>query len=363
MATRIIDLPQTRGSFNIKGVVKGTEASNFYTEATSRKGNPYRRIKFSVTYEDGKSLGIDLAGYPRDKVYFYHRPENGEKKGTTKAVPWSERNQFKEKGYNLIGMNVGVQKVLDESGKQVNDKKHVVEYDACKIIGENLKDGESVFIRGNLDFSHFPSKNGEIIRSVKLTPSQVSLCAPCNFGDDEYEPTHDFTQDIVFMGIDKEQDASGNPTGRFEVAAKIVDYSSIEDATFYIDAEHANLAKTLRKNLKPYTGIKIYGKISTNAVTETVEEDDCWGEPNVMEKINAPMRREFFIVGAKPSSIDTESYRKDLMEEAIHKIKENETAKADFGKTDNSGDDWGVSNSKLNDDFEDDMANPWDDEL
>ena len=37
----------------------------------------------------------------------------------------------------------------------------MTDFDACKEVNENLKDGASVFIRGTLDYSSFLDNNGQ----------------------------------------------------------------------------------------------------------------------------------------------------------------------------------------------------------
>ena len=59
---------------------------------------------------------------------------------------------------------------MDSGGKTVNDKKTLTDFDACKEIKDNLKDGESVFIRGNLDYSSFTDDKGNKRTSTKLVP-------------------------------------------------------------------------------------------------------------------------------------------------------------------------------------------------
>ena len=72
--------------------------------------------------------------------------------------------------------------------------------------------------------------------------------------------------------------------------------------------------------------------------TETVENDDEWGEEDKIEKVSAPTKREFIITGAKGSSIDKELYTEENVMEAIAKIRNANKAEESFGAT---SDDWG----------------------
>lgn len=345
---RLFDLPETKGSFQLKGIVSGTEKDNFYKELTTKSGKEMRVVNFGISYDDKKTLFVNLQGMAQDNVYFSKKADKPGEKGDTQKVAWADRFKYNREGYRLIGNNIGVKKKVDETGKVVNDKKVLTDFDSCKEINDNLSDGSSVFCRGKLDYSSFTDNNGNKRTSTKLVPNQVSLCADCDFSADDYEKQNDFNQTIIFMGIEQERE-NDKPTGKFIVLAKIVTYSTIEDVQFYI--EDRNLADKFRKSLKPYYAIKVSGHIVSEAQTETVQnDDDCWGEADAMTKVIAPTRRLFVITGAQPSTIDKEIYSEDKVNIAIAKINKAKNAEDSFG----SDAEWGDAN-KL-DDSEDDEA-------
>lgn len=333
-----IDLPQTKGTFQIKGIVTGTEKDSFYKETLTKTTNkPFRRVNFGVKVDKESTLYIELSGMEKDKVYFSKTTTTDGKRSTeVQDVPWKDRFKFNKEGYRLIGVNVGVTKTHDAKGNEVNDKKNLVEYDASKEIGENLKDDQSVFVKGNIDYSHFDSNNGGTKRAVKFIPSQVSLCKDVDFDAEDFVATADFTQVIVFTGITQDE----NDKSRFIVSAKIVNYNGVEEAEFIIT--NKDLATLFKKNLKPYTSIKVWGNIVVEKDTVQEEVSDSWGESNQMEKINSPTKRELVIVGADPKTVDKETYTEDAIEQAIAKANANKKAENDFGNNES----WGsVSNS------------------
>lgn len=334
-------LMETKGSFQLRGIVTNTDKDEFYKEGKTRNGNPKRSVKFGVKYEKDSSVNVELQGFTRKEVFFNKRAAKKGEKSVTERVPWADRFNFSKEGFRLIGVNCGVKKITNSEGRLENDKKVLTEFDACSEIGANLKDDESVFVRGNLEFSSFDGENGKI-RFVRLTPNQVSLCRDVEFDEENFKPIHDFTQTIIFMGISQETNGDVK-TGRYVVEAKIVTYSSIEDAEFII--ENSSLANIFRKNLKPYNAITVWGKITTHTQTDMVEEenDDVWGESNDMVRVSAPTRREFVITGADKSSLDRDVYSQEAVEEAITKINNAQAARNDFGGTsnDNTDSDWG----------------------
>ena len=347
---RLFDLPETKGAFQLKAIVTGMEKDKAYKEIRTKSNREMRMLNFGATYEDGKTLYINLQGMEQENVYFSKRAEKKGDKPETAKVPWADRFTYNREGFRLIGKNIGVKKKIDSEGKTVNDKKVLTDFDACKEIKDNLKDGSSVFIRGNIDYSSFVDNNGNKKTSTKLIPNQVSLCADIDFNDEKFEKQNDFNQVIIFMGIEQEKSDNDKPTGRFIVLAKIVTYSNIEDVEFVI--EDTSLANKFRKSLKPYNAIKVSGHMVASTQTETVDNDDEWGEEDKLEKVSAPTKREFIITGAKGSSIDKELYTEENVMEAIAKIRNANKAEESFGET---SDDWGNVDSL--DDGDDDA---WD---
>lgn len=339
-------MPETKGSFQLSGVVTGTKKDGFLKELKTKNHKDMAIVNFGVTYEPEKTLYINLQGIEQENVYFSKKSEKKGEKAETEKVPWANRFNFNREGFRMIGKNIGVQKITNEKGEEVNDKKILTDYDAAKEVGKHLVDDKSVFTRGAFDYSHYTDDNGNVRRSVKLVPQQVSLCKPIDFADDDFVPTADFNQTIVFMGIEQEKE-NDKATGRFIVSAKIVNYSTIEDAEFII--EEKKLADLFKKNLKPYTAIKVSGKMTCNTQTEEVEDDDSWGEEDKMEKANAPVRREFVITGAKPSTIDKELYTEEKMNAAYAAIAKKDKAENDFGDT-KTNEDWGEALATADDD-------------
>lgn len=335
-----IDLPQTRGSFQVRGKVAGTLKDNFYVEKPTKTDKPWRSVSFGVEFNPGSTMYVGLNGMERDVVKFCKRDDET-KKTVTKDVPWKDRFTFKEDGYRLLGVNLGVEKVKDEKGKDVNNKKTLVEYDAAKEISDHLVDDKTVFVKGRIEYGSYKDNH-----TTKFVPSQVSLAKDIDFDAEDFNPLADFTQTIVFMSVKPNEEKT-----KATVEAKIVNYDSIEDAEFVMT--DMALARMFDKNLKPYTSIKVWGNISVEKDTTEVETTDCWGQKNNMDRVNAPTVRELVITGADPETIDKDTYSEAEIDKAIETIKASREAEKDFGGTENSG--WGTVNSGS----DDDMSTGW----
>ena len=116
MADRIFNLPQTRGSFEMAGKVTGTQRSNFYNEKETKSGVMRRVLSFGIQTSNENTFYVDLAGMPRDKVYFFRRADKD--KGIEKdkkEVAWKDRLTYvAPEGYDMIGVKVGVTKKTNE---------------------------------------------------------------------------------------------------------------------------------------------------------------------------------------------------------------------------------------------------------
>lgn len=338
------DLQQTKGQFQFRGIVTGTDKDNFYVNKNTQTGKPFRAISFGVEYDKDKKDYISLNGMERDNVFFSKRETvDGKTKTTVEKVAWKDRFNFKKEGFGLIGINLGLEKTTDTNGKEVNKKVTLVEFDACDHIKNCLEDGQSVFVKGNIDYSTYDNKH-----YTKFVPQQISLCSKdIDFEDEKFEPNHQFTQQIVYMGINKDKECKDKD--RFIISAKIVGYSSIEDVEFV--TYHTKLAKNL-KGLKPYTAITVFGDIDVSASVETVE-DDSWGESNKMERVNSPFVREMVITGADKDSIDDTLYSESSVESAIAKLANKDKANKEFG---NDSDDWGTVGNNSSDDDDDEWT-------
>lgn len=317
-------LQETTGLYQIRGVVNGTDKDNFFTEKKTKTGKDMRIVNFGVDIAPNKSIYLNLNGMVKDEVYFSAKDSEG--KVTVEKVAWDKRKTFNKDGYSIIGLRVGLEK--DEEGKNIQET--LVEFDACEKISKTVKDGTSLFAKGKIEFSSYSDKDGNKKRSVKFVPQQLSLCSKdIDFSDEGFEVKSDFSQQIVFIGIDKQDDV-------FVVKAKIVTYSSIEDAEFII--KDKTLANMFKQKLKPYNAIQVHGHVEVTESVEEVKDDDTWGEDDPTQKINNPTRRDLIITGAKGKTVDTQTYTKEKIEEAMKKLEQSDNAQQDWGSSNNIND-------------------------
>lgn len=338
---RLHDMKNTNSSFQLRGIVTGTAKQKFYRSGVAQNGNSWNAIEFGIKIAENKIVYCTMSGFPRAEVFYYKSGEKGSK-GTTQKVAWKDRKKSPGKDYRLIGVNISTSR--DENGKNVNEM--FTEYDAIEWLHENLKDDDSVFIKGSLQFSSYTNKNGEIRKKIELVPTQISYTQkPVDFNAEDYKEMCEFENTLVFSSIDKETDENDKVTDRFVLSGYSVGYNTVENVSFIIDANHAKLATNLKKAMKPGYSIKTFGRVEVINDISIVEDDESgWGETSPMQMINSPVRREYVVYRAEPSSIEKEDYSEDKISEAIRKIKAAKTATENFGEkvdTNDDVDDWG----------------------
>ena len=342
---------QTSSLFQCRGVVSGIKSQKFYKDkiGTNKDGVS---VNFGINIADKKAVFMTLIGYPKNDVYYYKKGEGGAK-GTTKVVAWKDRKKTPGDGYKLIGVTISTGK--DDDGNNINTT--LTEFDAVNWLNENLKDGDSVFIKGKIEFRSWTGKDGQTVRSINLVPSQISYTKkPIDFEEEDFKEMCEFENTIVFQSIDQETDENDKKTGRFILTGYSIGYNSIENVSFILKEDCAKLASNLKKRMKPGYAIKTFGRVEVINDISIVDEDDSgWGNASPMQRINSPIRREYIIYRAEPSSIDENSYSEDGIMAAIRKINAAKKATENFGEKaieNNDADDWST------DDEDDDS--PWD---
>jgi len=311
MANKIHELAQTKGTFQVRGVVSEMQKETAYQEIETKNGNTMRRLKFAVSPDGKGKIFLELTAFPKSDVYFYSKDEK-----KTIKVPFANRNKPQAEGYNLIGINLGLEKTKDKKGKEVNKKITLCEYDATMYIFEHMADGDEVFINGDIEFSSQNTDDG-VKRYHKLIPKQISLLSqPLDFTAEDFVSHAYFSQQVIVKRVTEDTDKKDNNT---ILQANVVNYSAIEDVEFPV--AHKGLIKTLKK-LKPYNSLVVTGSLHQEPITEQVEVEDDWGEVDHMSRISSFSPMQFLVTGAKKETLDTDTYTKESIITAQRAIEE-----------------------------------------
>ena len=335
MAKLIHELQQTKGTFQVRGVVSEMQKETAYQEIQTKNGNTMRRLKFAVSPDGKGKIFLELTAFPKTDVFFYSKDDK-----KTIKVPFADRNKPQAEGYNLIGINLGLEKVVDKKGKEINKKITLCEYDATMYIFEHLSDGDEVFINGDIEFSSQNTDDG-FKRYHKLIPKQISLLSQSlDFTAEDFVPHAYFSQQVLIKKVVENEEDKKDIT----LQANVINYNAIEDVE--LPVKYSGLVKNLKK-IKPYTSLVVTGTLYQEPITEQVEVEDDWGEIDHMSRINSFSPMQFLVTGAKKETLDTDTYTKEsiitaqraIEEWGANKIQE-QTSKTNTTATDD--DDWGA---------------------
>ena len=321
-------LEETKGTFKVVGFAVGLQNQDAYREGVvdkgANEGKAYRSLRFGVRVSPTNLINVELYGVEKDSVY----PYNNNKKESIE-IPWEDRFN-PPAGYKVIGVNMNL----------VDKREMMVEYDAIEHIYNSLKDGDSVYVSGNIQWQEFLTRNGdEVVASKYAIRAIYKTKTPVEFDAEDFVPTNDFEQTIVVTDVIKEEET-------LLVNAYVVGYSTYYATQFVIDiTKQKGLAKKFTK-FKFGDQVKVFGKIinETEVIKEEIDDDDDWGDmPESYKGKITNTNREMLITRADPDSYEKKKYD---VKDFYNKDKE-------FAADDDDDDDWGDGDTK--DDTDDDL--------
>lgn len=284
-------LTQTKGSFTLKGIVSGMTNQYAFREDEVKngknKGKTYRAIRFMVQTSLTNKIPVEMFGMELDYVYPYKKGKKGEKGHTIRNHPFSKRNDLPA-GYTLIGINVGLEQ--DEKGKNI--RQSLVDFDAVEYIYDNLNDGDSVYLTGELQFTSYVNSDGEEVDQTKYIIKQVfHEKNPIDLEAEDFEEVCAFEQEIVFTGSEVVKEDKSVIVRGYTVSYG--DKFSVAEFVIRPDGD-----KDIEKTAKTFAGkkikfgdtMKVFGMCLNKAETVEVEveknEDDMFGgkKPKGLEK-------------------------------------------------------------------------------
>jgi single-stranded DNA-binding protein len=276
------NLVQSKGYCTFRGIIAGKDNPRKgygYEEGTDKNQKKYRKIRFMVKTSPDNMVPVELFGGIRDDVYAYNS-----KSKETKKIAWAKRNDKLPDGFAFI---------------------NPVEFDLVQDLKENYKDGDSIFIKGEPQFSTYEDNQNKIKLQVKYIIKNVyKTTEPVDFTSDKFEEDSKFVQDIVIRDITEDTKEK-----KLFVSAYIILYGGkFEPADFIVDTEkNSKFAKNM-KGLKFGDSIKVNGIIQNRALTEDVEEDTGWG---TKARAATNVYRALEITGADGDTLEKKKYKEE----------------------------------------------------
>lgn len=262
-----------RGSLELRGVIRGLstqvknakgDLSKVYTK-TTKKDKKYRELSFNIdTYKDGEgiteSTRVRLRAF-QGTVYAIN------KDGVMKTFDFSERNKI-DKEYMVFNNVSYHEKDLNEDGKHAVRKKHA--YDAIAYIAENYKDGDSVYVRANLEHSDYSDQAYTSADVVSIFFAGDDI----DFKAEGYKPKRNFVQTVVYEDYEHEKEEE-----KYYINTRVIVNKDGSNAVVKFDVENVGLFKKF-KNVPIGTEMTFVGEFYSTPKTEVVGVNDVDDEFN-----------------------------------------------------------------------------------
>ena len=138
-------------------------ADTFPTDATkAASGYTYKRVSFPVSVGDNNTIYVQMmGGYSPKKPVIYARNTDND----PIEVNWDLRTNENILENIADRSFVKVRLEKDADGMLI-EKKFLSEFDAITYMADHLKDGQQVYIGGDVEYRHY---NGQIQRSFNMT--------------------------------------------------------------------------------------------------------------------------------------------------------------------------------------------------
>ena len=298
-------IKMSKGKFKLAGLVNGTGREKFITTKTFDTGTTRQTCNFGVKTSEKNETWVTVEGFDSKKAKF-QKYDNKEKKNYTKEVSWDDRFNFQEDGYRPI---FGIAVNFEE-----NNYKTLFPFDAVDELETELTDNMPVYIEGNIDYRSWKNDKGEVRRFTTFKPTKIRKSTKdIDFNSDGFEELNLFEQDIIFIDVNPHPEQSD----KFILEANVVTGTKaepkVEDVEFIISDK--KLATTLKKNLKPYNAVTVFGRLVNSVQEEDVpKDDDVWGEDDAeFTTVSAPRIREMIITKVYKNTIDKTSYSENVI--------------------------------------------------
>lgn len=314
-------LEQTRGEFKFVGKVTGLENTDRVLKTgETRNGKPFKSLNFSIKTSEANQLRVSLFAMQQEDVYVY----NPKTKKTTKKKysDWKKNGEkWEQSGNMLIGVNTRITDGSDD------DVIRLPQWEAVDHIMDNLKNGDSVMISGDIAYSPNTSENSNGKPYINYNISSIYKTKnPIDFNSEDFKEQNNFKQQFVFVDSERDEERE-----KLDVIARIIDYNGTYlDTNFVINYAGSKalekLANVYENQLTFGTTIYAHGAVHNRAVEieQEVSDDDfddddfmsaLMGEDDPTETFTSYIN-ELEIKGTAKSTKKIQSIEKDRYSES-----------------------------------------------
>lgn len=278
-------LKQTRNSFKLVGKVTRLDKDGAFREEVATKGKnegkTYRALRFGVKTSHTNEIMVEMFDFEPEKVFLWNsqkKKEDKQYKGDT--VPfeyWLEnQDELREQGYAVLQTRVGFD--YDDDGKLISHG--LPSYVASEYIYENLHNGDSVLVEGEIRYGSYENREGKKVEKKQyIIKKLIRLKNVVDFDAENFEEVTYFEQEMVFVGADMDKkEKKVYVTGRvidymknFHDTQMVIDFSDGEGGE---DKDMAKLAEAFAKKFKFGDVINVFGDTWNRVIVEEVEGEE-----------------------------------------------------------------------------------------
>jgi single-stranded DNA-binding protein len=280
-------LVQTKGAFKAIGKVTRIDKDGAFREGVAdkgkKKGETYRSLRFGVKTSETNEVTVNMFDYEPEEVFLWNsdlakkeKDKGGKYKGL--KVPFDEwvdnEEKLKEEGHSVLQARTGFS--YGEDGKL--QTRGLPKFVASEEIFENLDNGDSVVIEGDIRYSEYENQQGQMVQKKDLSIEKCYKIKDIDFEDAKFEEVTYFEQELIY--IDAEPDKANKKvflTGRtidykknWNDSQFVIDYSDGEGGD---DKDMVTLATGVLKKMKFGDKIKVFGEVLNRAVVVEVEDE------------------------------------------------------------------------------------------
>lgn len=287
MVLIMAELKQTVSAFKVIGKVTRIDKDGAFKEEQAkqgkREGDTFRSLRFGVKTSPTNEITVQMFDYEPNEVFLWNsekRKKDDKYKGD--RIPfytWEEQQEeLREQGYAVLQTRIGV--TYKEDGKL--DSKGLPSFVASQEIYNNIDNGDSVIVEGEIRYSTYENREGKQVEQKTYTIKKLYKIKDIDFEDEKFEEVTYFEQEMVYVDSDLDK-----REGKLYVTGRIIDYmKNYHDTQMVVtykdedgneDEGMKKLAENINKRFKFGDVVNVFGDTVNRVImkeTEPEENDD-----------------------------------------------------------------------------------------
>ncbi|MEE5181142.1 hypothetical protein JDW21_19090 [Bacillus subtilis] len=291
------ELQQTKNSFKAIGKVTRIDKDGAFREEEAKKGkregDTYRALRFGLQTSETNTITIQMYDFEPEEVFLWNsdkRQKDQSYKG--ERIPFSEwldkQDDLREEGYAVLQTRVGL--VYGEDGKI--QSKGLPSYVASKNIYDNLNNGDTVVVEGEIRYSTYENQEGKTVEQKTFTLKKIFRVKEdkVDFENEKFEEVSYFEQEMVFVDADVDKDEK-----KVYVTGRVIDYNkNFHDTQFVVnfsdgeggtDKGMVKLADAFLKKFKFGDLLNVFGDAVNRVIVEEQEDEDTNEEDDLIAQL------------------------------------------------------------------------------